>query len=38
MDLDTAISTYVVSGEHFDLLVRRELPLGRAILEEGVPA
>jgi type I restriction enzyme S subunit len=32
------LSAYVISGEHFDLLLRRERRIVRDILEEGVPA
>jgi predicted nucleotidyltransferase len=32
------LSPFVVSGEHFDLLVRRERRIVTDILEEGIPA
>ncbi|MGO9833396.1 MAG: nucleotidyltransferase family protein [Polyangiaceae bacterium] len=32
------LSPFVVSGEHFDLLVRRERRIAADILEEGIPA
>jgi predicted nucleotidyltransferase len=32
------LSPFVVSGEHFDLLVRRERRIATDILEEGIPS
>lgn len=34
---DVTLSPFIVSGEHFDLLLRRERRIARDILEEGVP-
>jgi hypothetical protein len=31
------LSPFIVSGEHLDLLLRRERRIARDILEEGVP-
>jgi predicted nucleotidyltransferase len=38
VELDTlvSLSPLVTSGDHFDLWLRREIPIGRVILEEGV--
>jgi predicted nucleotidyltransferase len=38
LDGGASISPYVVSGEHFDLLVRRERKIAADILREGVAA
>jgi predicted nucleotidyltransferase len=40
VELETGalLSPFVVSGEHFDLLVRRERLIARDILEEGIDA
>jgi predicted nucleotidyltransferase len=38
IELDTlvSLSPLVTSGDHFDLWMRREIPIGRVILEEGI--
>ena len=33
----TTLSPFVVSGEHFDLLLQRERRIARDILQEGIP-
>ena len=38
LETGATLSPFVVSGEHFDLLVRRELTIARDILEEGIEA
>jgi predicted nucleotidyltransferase len=35
--MQTTLSPFVVSGEHFDLLVRRERRIASDILQEGIP-
>jgi predicted nucleotidyltransferase len=35
---EVTMSPYVVSGEHFDLLCKRERRIARDILEEGIAA
>lgn len=38
LETGATLSPFVVSGEHFDLLVRRERLIARDILDEGIDA